>query len=107
MYTVFVKNVNAIDTSGLVKKTDYNNKITAIEGETPDMTSLATATAFNDVKNIANVSDIAKKTNYDAKISDVETKYFTSSDYDKFTNEIIDNKIKKKHLVKNLKFLDS
>ena len=71
-YTVFVKNVNAIDTSGLVKKTDYNNKITAIEGETPDMTSLATATAFNDVKNIANVSDIAKKTNYDAKISDVE-----------------------------------
>ena len=107
MYTVFVKNVNAIDTSGLVKKTDYNNKITAIEGETPDMTSLATATAFNDVKNIANVSVIAKKTNYDAKISDVETKYFTSSDYDKFTNEIIDNKIKKKHLVKNLKFLDS
>ena len=71
-YTVFVKNVNAIDTSGLVKKTDYNNKITAIEGETPDMTSLATATAVNDVKNIANVSDIAKKTNYDAKISDVE-----------------------------------
>ena len=55
----------------------------------------------------ANVSDIAKKTNYDAKISDVETKYFTSSDYDKFTNEIIDNKIKKKQLVKNLKFLDS
>ena len=71
-YTVFVKNVNAIDTSGLVKKADYNNKITAIEGETPDMTSLATATAVNDVKNIANVSDIAKKTNYDPKISDVE-----------------------------------
>ena len=35
----------------LLKKTDYNNKITAIEGETPDMTSLATATGFNDVKN--------------------------------------------------------
>ena len=37
---------------------------------------------------------------YDAKISDIESKYFTTSDYNKFTNEIIDNKIKEKELVK-------
>ena len=31
---------------------------------------------------------------YDAKILDIELKYFTTSDYNKFTNEIIGNKVK-------------
>ena len=39
------------------------------------------------------------KTNYDAKISDTEAKYFTTSDYNKFMNEILDKKIKEKKLV--------
>ena len=30
------------DASSLVKKTDYNTKITAIEGQIPDVTNLAT-----------------------------------------------------------------
>ena len=34
--------------------------------------------------------------NYDSNISNVASKYFTTSDYNKFTNEIIDNKIKEK-----------
>ena len=36
----------------------------------------------------------SKKTDYDAKISDIEAKYFTTSDYNKFTNKILDKKIK-------------
>ena len=32
---------------------------------------------------------------YDVKISDIETKYFTTSDYNRFTSEIINKKIKK------------
>ena len=32
MYDKLVAKVNNIDTSGLVKKTDYNTKITEIEG---------------------------------------------------------------------------
>ena len=47
-----------------------------------------------------NVSNLVKKNDYDAKISGVECKYFTTSDYNKFTNEVIDNKIKEKELVK-------
>ena len=42
---------------------------------------------------------VKKKTNYKAKILDVESKYFTTSDFNKFTNDILDAKIKNKNLV--------
>ena len=42
---------------------------------------------------IQNISGLVKKTDYNAKISDIEKKYFTSSDYDKLTKEILDPKI--------------
>ena len=45
------------------------------------------------------MSDLVKKTGYDAKISDIENKSFTTSDYNKFTNGIIDAKVKNKELV--------
>ena len=37
--------------AGLVKKTDYNTKITEIEGKIPDVSSLATKTALTTVVN--------------------------------------------------------
>ena len=37
------------DTSGLVKKTDYNAKITDMEGKIPDISNLATKTALTAV----------------------------------------------------------
>ena len=43
---------------------------------------------------ITNVSDLVKKIDYDVKIKIMEGKYFTASDYNKFTNKIIDAKIK-------------
>ena len=47
---------------GLVKKTDYDPKITDIEGETPDVSNLATKTALTDVKNkIPDISSLVKK----------------------------------------------
>ena len=48
---------------------------------------------------IPKVGDLVKKTNYDAKISDMEAKYFTTSDIKKFKNEILDKKVKEKELV--------
>ena len=36
---------------------------------------------------------------YDAKVSDIESKYFTIPDYNKFTRNIIDARIKEKGLV--------
>ena len=47
-----------------------------------------------------NVSGLVKKeTDYDVKISEIEKKYFITSDYNKFTNEILDKEIKQKELV--------
>ena len=39
------------------------------------------------------------KTDSDAKISKIEAKYSTTSDYNKFTGEIVNTKIKEKGLV--------
>ena len=41
-YNKLVTKVDNIDTSGLVKKTDYNTKITEIEDKIPDTSNLAT-----------------------------------------------------------------
>ena len=51
-------------------------------------------------KNIDDFTDLVKITDYDAKISDIEGRYFTASDYNKFMSDILDAKIKQKALVK-------
>ena len=51
-------------------------------------------------KNTDDFTDLVKITDYDAKISDIEGRYFTASDYNKFMSDIIDAKIKQKALVK-------
>ena len=40
-----------------------------------------------------------QKADYNEKIKDIESKYFTTSDYNKFKNDILDPKIKIKILV--------
>ena len=52
-------------TIGPAKKTDYNFKITEIEGKIP------------------HVSNLVKKTDYDTKILDIENKV-TNHDHDKY-----------------------
>ena len=84
----------------LLKK--HTTKITEIEGKIPSITVLATTAVHNAVENkIPDVSNLVKITDYDdAKIPDIESKYFTTSKYNKFMNEIIGNKMKEKELVK-------
>ena len=40
-----------------------------------------------------------KKVHYGNKIKDIERKYFTTTDYNKFTSDTLDVKIKQKNLV--------
>ena len=96
-----------LDASGLVIKTDYNAKITDIEGEIPSITSLATTAALNAVNDkMSNVCNLLKKKQIMMqKISYIESKYFTVSGYNKFMNNIINNKTKEMQLVKE--FWDS
>ena len=49
--------------------------------------------------NIPSTSDLVKKMDYDGRKSETETKHFTTSDYDKFTSEILDPKMKENGLV--------
>ena len=59
----------------VVKKTDYNAKITEIENKIPDISNLATKTALNTVKNkILDTSGLVKKTDYNTEIMKIEGK---------------------------------
>ena len=52
------------------------------------------------VKNkIPNVSDLVKETDCRAKILDIEFKYFTAADYNKFLSQTLNAKIKQEELV--------
>ena len=62
VYEKLVARVDNIDTSGLVKKTDCNTKITEIEGKIPDISGLAKKTALTTVENkIPSISGLVKK----------------------------------------------
>ena len=67
----------------LLKKTDYNTKITEIENRIPDISNLATKTALTTVENkIPDVSSLVKKTDYNTKITEIENK-LNNDDHDK------------------------
>ena len=58
-------------------------------------------TKISEVENkIPNVTNLVKKNDYDAKLFGTEEKYFATADYDKFTSETFDAKIKQSKLVK-------
>ena len=59
----------------MVKKTDFNTKVTEIEGKISRITGLATNSELTAVENkIPNVTSLVKKTDYNTKVSDIEKK---------------------------------
>ena len=48
---------------------------------------------------IPDLSGLVKKTDYGSEISEIEGKFIIISDYDKFTNDILDAKVKQRNLV--------
>ena len=60
---------------GLLKKTDYNAKISEIKGKIPSVSGLTTTSALTAVENkLPNVSNLVKETDYDTRISETENK---------------------------------
>ena len=60
------------------------------------MTTTVLDTNIGEVEiKIPDVSVLEKKTNYNARISDIEKKYLTTSDNNRFTSGILDAKMKK------------
>ena len=71
------------DTSGLVKKTNYDAKIADIEDKIPGVSNLVTKTALTTVENkIPSVSSLVKKTDYNTKVTEIENKL--NHDHDKY-----------------------
>ena len=63
------------------------------------MTTTVLNTKIKEVENkMPALSDLVKKTDYGAKISEIEGKYFTTSDYNNFTSDILEAKTKQKEL---------
>ena len=64
------------------------------------MTTTVLSTKIGEVENkIPEVSCLVKKANYNNEISEIEAKYFTTSNDRKFRSEILETKIKETRLV--------
>ena len=74
--------------TNLAANITLNAKINKVTNEIPSVTKLATTAVLSTVENkIPNISDLVKKADYDAKI-----RGFTTFDYNKFTNNTLDNR---------------
>ena len=105
----------------LLKKTDYNTKITEIEDKIPDISGLATKTALTTVENkIPNISNLATKTalttvenkipsisglvkkkEYNTKVTNIENKinnhnhdkYVTTSEFNTLATDVFNARL--------------
>ena len=72
------------DRSSFVKKTDYNTKITEIEGKVLDISGLATKTPLTTVENkIPSINGLVEKKDYNTKITDIEN-ILNNHNHDKY-----------------------
>ena len=80
-----------------LKKTDFNTKVTEMEGKIPDVSSLVTKSALTIVENkIPDVSSLVKKIDYNTKISEIENKvnnhnhdkYITTSEFNTMAADV-------------------
>ena len=101
------------DTSELVKKLDYNAKISEIENKIPSISGLATNSALTAVENkIRDVSSLVQKADYDTKISEIgkkltdhnHDKYITTPEFNKFTAEIFAARLARANLITKTDF---
>ena len=99
------------NTSGLVKKLDYNAKIT----ETPSASGLATNVALTAVQNkIPKISSLVKETDYNLKTIETEKKltdhnhdkYITTSEFNKLTVGVLHARLARPNLVTKVDFDD-
>ena len=64
------------DTNKLVKKSNYNAKISELENNIPSISGFVTTSALNEVENkIPSVRNSVKKTDYGPKISELGKKF--------------------------------
>ena len=126
VYDKLVAKVNNIDTSGLVKKTDYYTKISEIEDRIPDDSSFVKKTDYNtnitekegkipDISGLATktvLTTVEKKTDYNTKITDIENiisnhnhhKYVATSEFNTFAVNVFNARLAQANLITKTDF---
>ena len=81
----------------MVKKPNFNAKVTEIEGKIPSITGLATNSALTSVENkILDVSSLVKNKKFNTKVIEIEgkipdaTSLITATDFDAKLKQISD-----------------
>ena len=97
----------------MLKKTDYNTKITELENKILDISNLATKTALTTVENkILSISNLVKKTDFNTKITEIEKKltdhthdkYITTSEFNKLATTVFNARIAQANLITKTDF---
>ena len=97
----------------LLKKTNYNVKITELENKIPDISNLATKTALIAIKNkIPSVSNLVKKTDYNTKVTEFENKlnnhhhdkYIDTSEFNKLATDVFNARLARANLITKTDF---
>ena len=100
-------------TNGHVKKTDYNTKITEIEGKLPSISDLATVAALTAVEiKMPIISNLVKKSDYSTKITEFEKKlndhnhdkYITTPEFNRLAAHIFNVRLAQANLVAKTDF---
>ena len=90
-----------------LKKTNFNAKVTEIEGKILSITGLATNSALTTIENIPDISSVVKKVDYNTKISDIEKKiidhnhdkYFTTPEFNVLAADVFNARIRLANLI--------
>ena len=82
------------DTSWLVKKADYNAKISEIESDIPSISGLATTSPLTEVENSAKITKIEKK-----RTDHNHDKYVTTPEFNEFTVAVFDARLARANLI--------
>ena len=97
----------------LLKKTNYNTKITQLENKIPDISNLATKITLTTVENkMLSVSNLVKKTDYNTKITDIENKlnnhnhdkYIDTSEFNKLATDVFNARLAQANLITKTDF---
>ena len=97
----------------MVRKTDFNAKITEVKGKIPSITGLGTSSALTAVENkIPDVSSLVKKTDYDTKISDIEKKitdhdhgkYITTPEFNTMATNVLNARLAQENVITKTDF---
>ena len=94
--------------SNLISKTDFNTKVTEIEGKIPNIRGSATKTAVkNEVPSVSNLAKMSKITEIEKKINDHKhDQYITTEEISESTakTKTVATRIKKENLVNKTDF---